>query len=175
MQQPLWVPGTSSIQASQLNAFMALVNQRYQTQISNYADLYAWSIENNQEFWELVWEFSGLVASDQGSQVLENPERMPGARWFPEARLNFAENLLRFRDDRQAVVSLREDGQRTSLTHAELYDQVAQIALALEKMGVGPGDRVAGFVPNCHYALIAMLAAASLGAIWSSCSPDFGF
>ncbi|WP_114417897.1 acetoacetate--CoA ligase [Marinospirillum perlucidum] len=175
MSQPLWQPSSSSIEASQLQRFMQQVNQRYQTQLRNYQQLYNWSVENNQEFWELVWEFTRVVAADQGSQVLENSDKMPGARWFPEARLNFAENLLRFRDDKTAVVSLREDGQRISLTHAELYDQVAQIALALEKAGVGPGDRVAGFVPNCHYALIAMLAAASLGAIWSSCSPDFGY
>jgi len=175
MTQALWQPQASAIEASQLLRFMKRVNERYRTQVSDYSQLYEWSVENNQEFWELIWEFSELKAAEQGSRVLDNPDKMPGARWFPEARLNFAENLLRFRDNRQAVVSLREDGQRTSLTHAELYDQVAQIALALEKMGVGPGDRVAGFVPNCHYALIAMLAATSLGAIWSSCSPDFGF
>lgn len=175
MTQALWQPQASAIEASQLLRFMKRVNERYRTQVSDYSQLYEWSVENNQEFWELIWEFSELKAAEQGSRVLDNPDKMPGARWFPEARLNFAENLLRFRDDRQAVVSLREDGQRTSLTHAELYDQVAQIALALEKMGVGPGDRVAGFVPNCHYALIAMLAATSLGAVWSSCSPDFGF
>jgi acetoacetyl-CoA synthetase len=175
MSRPLWQPSAAALEASQLMRFMKSVNERYEAQVNNYQQLYNWSVDNSEEFWELVWEFSGVVASDQGSRVLENPDRMPGARWFPEARLNFAENLLRFRDDRQAVVSLREDGQRTSLTHAELYDQVAQIALALEKMGVGPGDRVAGFVPNCHYALIAMLASASLGAIWTSCSPDFGF
>ncbi|SFX74452.1 acetoacetate--CoA ligase, partial [Marinospirillum alkaliphilum] len=156
-------------------AFMQRVNERYQQSLSHYEDLHQWSVVNPEEFWEMMWEFGEVVAAEQGSRVLENADRMPGARWFPEARLNFAENLLRFRDDRTAVVSLREDGQRVSLTFAQLHDQVAQIALALEQAGVVPGDRVAGFVPNCHYALMAMLATASLGAIWSSCSPDFGF
>ena len=100
---------------------------------------------------------------------------MPGARWFPDAKLNFAKNLLRFRDTSLAVVSLSEDGQRSALTYVQLYKQVAEVAAALKLAGVLPGDRVAGFTPNCHYALVAMLAATSLGAIWSSCSPDFGF
>lgn len=175
MTQPLWQPTAAAIESSPLRAFMQRVNERYQQSLSHYEDLHQWSVANPQEFWELMWEFGEVVAAEQGSRVLDNADRMPGARWFPEARLNFAENLLRFRDDRTAVVSLREDGQRVSLTFAQLHDQVAQIALALQKAGVAPGDRVAGFVPNCHYALMAMLATASLGAIWSSCSPDFGF
>ncbi|MBE0507662.1 MAG: acetoacetate--CoA ligase, partial [Marinospirillum sp.] len=173
MTQPLWQP--TAIESSPLSAFMQRVNDRYQQSLTQYEDLHQWSVANSEEFWELMWEFGEVVAAEQGSQVLENANKMPGARWFPEARLNFAENLLRFRDERTAVISLREDGQRVSLTFAQLHDQVAQIALALQKAGVAPGDRVAGFVPNCHYALMAMLAAASLGAIWSSCSPDFGF
>ena len=175
MNQPLWQPTAAAIESSPLSAFMQRVNERYQQSLNHYEDLHQWSVANPEEFWELMWEFGEVVAAEQGSRVLENADKMPGARWFPEARLNFAENLLRFRDERTAVISLREDGQRVSLTFAQLHDQVAQIALALQKAGVAPGDRVAGFVPNCHYALMAMLAAASLGAIWSSCSPDFGF
>lgn len=175
INQPLWQPSAASLAASPLTNFMQKVNDRYQQQLTSYEDLFQWSNANSAEFWTQVWEFGGVVAAEQGSQALVDAHKMPGARWFPEARLNFAENLLKFRDDRPAIISLHENGQRTALTHAELYTQVAQIAAGLQKAGVKPGDRVAGFVPNCHYALIAMLAATSLGAIWSSCSPDFGF
>ncbi|GLR65285.1 acetoacetate--CoA ligase [Marinospirillum insulare] len=175
VNQPLWQPSPSSIAASPLAAFMQQVNEGYQLQLTSYEDLFQWSNTHSAEFWSEIWDFGGVVAAEQGSQALVDAHKMSGARWFPEARLNFAQNLLKFRDDRPAIISLHENGQRISLTHAQLYDQVAQISAALQKAGVKPGDRVAGFVPNCHYALIAMLAATSLGAIWSSCSPDFGF
>jgi len=175
INQPLWQPSPASIAASPLAAFIQQVNKRYQQTITTYEDLFQWSNVNSADFWSEIWAFGGVVAAEQGSQTLVDAHKMPGARWFPEAKLNFAQNLLKFRDDRPAIIALHENGQRISLTHAQLYDQVAQISAALQKAGVKPGDRVAGFVPNCHYALIAMLAATSLGAIWSSCSPDFGF
>lgn len=173
--QPLWQPSAASIQASPLQAFMQRVNKKYNLDLQDYAQTYAWSNNNSADFWNELWDFAGLVAEHKGARVLVDADKMPGAQWFPDARLNFAENLLRFRDERPAVVSLHENGRRLTLTYAQLYKEVAQVAAGLAAAGVQSGDRVAGFVPNCHYSLVAMLAATSLGAIWSSCSPDFGF
>ncbi len=175
MTQPLWTPSEEAIHQSPMWAFMQRVNRNHSLALNNYQSLHDWSLRHSPEFWSEVWDFCEVRASHKGDSQLINPERMPGAQWFPEARLNFAENLLRYRDERPAVISTREDGQRIALSHAELYDQVAQVAAALKQLGVQPGDRVGGFVPNGHHALIAMLATASLGGIWSSCSPDFGF
>lgn len=174
-ESPLWQPSHQYIQHSQMQRFMDKANQHYGLNLTHYDDLYQWSVEHHQSFWAMVWEFGGVVAGEQGAKALIEESKMPGARWFPEARLNFAANLLRHRGNDNAIISLQEDGQRTSLTRDQLYQQVAQLALGLVKAGVNKGDRVAGFVPNCHYAVIAMLASASLGAIWTSCSPDFGF
>lgn len=175
MNQPLWQPSAAVIELSPIHQFMQEVNKRYKLDLKDYSELFDWSVSNLEGFWDQVWDFGGVVGSKGSNRILENPNLMPGARWFPDAKLNFAKNLLRFRDTSLAVVSLREDGQRTALTYAQLYKQVAEVAAALELAGVLPGDRVAGFTPNCHYALVAMLAVTSLGAIWSSCSPDFGF
>jgi acetoacetyl-CoA synthetase len=147
--------------------------------------LHDWSIAHPERFWPLVWEYCGVVAEeredrDPWDEVVIGLERMAppdpelGPRWFLGARLNFAENLLRYSDDREALVSWNELGRQSSLTYAELNEQVAQVAAALRAHGIQPGDRVAGFLPNIPEAIIAMLATASLGAIWSSCSPDFG-
>ena len=127
-----------------------------------------------EQFWSEVWDYCGVVSSVRGDAVLENAEQFPGAQWFPQAKLNFAENLLRFRDQRPALVSLLESGVRRELSYAELYEQVEQLASSLRASGVQAGDRVAGFLPNINEAVVAMLAASSIGAIWSSCSPDFG-
>jgi acetoacetyl-CoA synthetase len=147
--------------------------------------LHDWSTAHPERFWPLVWEYCGVVAEeredrDPWEEVVIGLERMAppdpelGPRWFLGARLNFAENLLRYSDDREALVSWNELGRQSSLTYAELNEQVAQVAAALRAHGIQPGDRVAGFLPNIPEAIIAMLATASLGAIWSSCSPDFG-
>jgi len=175
MNQPLWQPSAAAIEQSPLHHFIQQVNRRYKLGLNNYGELYDWSVSNLEGFWDQVWDFSKVIGSKGSNRILENADLMPGARWFPDAKLNFSKNLLRFRDSSLALVSLREDGQRTDLTYAQLYKQVAEVAAALKLAGVLPGDRVAGFTPNCHYALVAMLATASLGAIWSSCSPDFGF
>jgi len=175
MNQPLWQPSAAAIEQSPLHHFIQQVNSRYKLGLNNYGELYDWSVSNLEGFWDQVWDFSKVIGSKGSNRILENADLMPGARWFPDAKLNFSKNLLRFRDSSLALVSLREDGQRTDLTYAQLYKQVAEVAAALKLAGVLPGDRVAGFTPNCHYALVAMLATASLGAIWSSCSPDFGF
>jgi acetoacetyl-CoA synthetase len=140
----------------------------------SFSQLYGWSIAAPDQFWQSVWSFCGVVAEAQGSITITEPERMPGARFFPEARLNYAENLLRRRDDADALVFHGEERVRRRLSWRQLYDQVAHLARALKAMGIQPGDRVAGFVPNMPETIVATLATASIGAIWSSCSPDFG-
>ncbi len=139
----------------------------------SYAELHAWSIEHAEDFWNLVWEF-GEVRGERRGPTLVDGQRMPGAQWFPQARLNYAENLLRRRDDADAIVFWGENRIRRRLSHQNLYILVSRLAQALADAGVGPGDRVAGYLPNLPEAAAAMLATASLGAIWSSCSPDFG-
>jgi acetoacetyl-CoA synthetase len=146
---------------------MALAGQK------SYAALHAWSVERSEEFWNLLWEFCEVQGTRSGPTLL-NGERMPGAQWFPQAKLNFAQNLLRRRDAGEAIVFWGEDRVRRRLSHRNLYDLVSRLAQALADAGVGKGDRVAGYLPNVPEATAAMLATASLGAIWSSCSPDFG-
>lgn len=174
MSAPLWQPSSQRIESSNLQHFIKQVNATQSLTLTDYSDLYNWSIDKTEDFWSELWDFAGVIADKKSETVLENPEKMPGARWFPDSKLNFAENLLKFRDDRTAIVFRGEKGQRKSLTYNELYLQVAQYAAGLKKMGVVKGDRVAGFVPNCAETLIAMLATTSIGAVWSSCSPDFG-
>jgi len=174
MSAPLWQPSSDRISSSNLQQFIQRVNDQHKLALKDYTDLYRWSIDQTEDFWSELWDFAGVIADKKSDVVLANPEKMPGARWFPESKLNFAENLLKFRDDRPAIVFRGEKGQRKALTYNELYQQVAQYAVGLKNAGVVKGDRVAGFVPNCAETLIAMLATASLGAVWSSCSPDFG-
>lgn len=141
---------------------------------SDYAGLYRWSVDRPEEFWSALWDFGGVVAQREPDRVVEAFDCMPGARWFPGAELNFAENLLRFDDDRPALVAWNETGRGRSLTYRQLRLEVGALAGALEREGIQPGDRVAGVVANVPEAVTAMLAATSLGAVWSSCSPDFG-
>jgi acetoacetyl-CoA synthetase len=156
-----------------MSAFMLEVNASFGLKLSDYGSLYAWSITERADFWRLLWDFCG-VRGDPGSPVILNDDRMPGARWFPEARLNFSENLLRRRDDADAIVFWGEDRVRRRLSHRQLHDQVARVARALHQSGVKAGDRVAAILPNMPETVVAMLASASLGATWCSCSPDFG-
>jgi acetoacetyl-CoA synthetase len=139
----------------------------------DYAELHRWSIEHSADFWALLWQFAE-VRGTQGKLRLIDGDRMPGAQWFPDARLNFAENLLRERDDALAISFWGEEEVKRRLTRSELHDLVSQLAQALRAAGVQKGDRVAAYLPNMPEATAAMLATASLGAIWSSCSPDFG-
>ncbi len=171
--EPLWSPSAERIAAANLTRFMQAAGTRAGRTFAGYDDLWQWSVDERAAFWDTLWDFCGVVG-DKGERLLEDGERMPGARWFPGARLNFAENLLRHRDDRLALVFRGEDGTRLTLTYAGLYQAVAEVAAALRGAGVGPGDRVAGFLPNHPQTVIAMLATTSLGATWSSCSPDFG-
>jgi acetoacetyl-CoA synthetase len=175
MSKLLWTPSAERIARSNLARFLAAVNRERNLALADYDALYDWSVSDIPAFWEAVWKFAEMRASAPFEAVLENPV-MPGATWFRGARLNFAENLLRHRDDRVALAFVAEGGKAPeTLTHAELYDRVARFARFLSQAGVKAGDRVAGFLPNRPEAIIAMLAATSLGAIWSSCSPDFGF
>jgi acetoacetyl-CoA synthetase len=175
MNKPIWEPGTERIERSNLNRFMRFVRESTgNDDIRRYAPLYEFSVRQPERFWPLVWEFCGIRAHGDMEPVLVDRDKMPGARWFPNVTLNFAQNLLRFRDDRTAIVFRNEWGHKRELTYAELHAEVGRLAHALRQAGVGVGDRVAGFMPNIPETIIAMLAATSLGATWSSCSPDFG-
>ncbi len=174
MSKLLWKPGKERIDNSNMYRFITYINKKYNQNFSKYDQLYEWSIDNIPHFWEAMWEFSGITASKPFEQVIDNLEKMPGARWFSGARLNFAENLLRYKDDRVALIFKGEDRNSVKMTYAELYTEVARVAGALKEIGVKKDDRVVGFMPNTPETIVAMLAAASIGAVWSSCSPDFG-
>ena len=172
---PIWKPSAQRIAGTCLTAFSAAAGRRWNRRLANadFSTLHAWSIDHPEEFWVSVWEF-GEVRGEMGARVVIDREKMPGAQWFPDARLNFAENLLRRRDAADALVFWGEDKIRGRASHAELYRAVAQTAAALRAMGVVKGDRVAAYLPNLPAAVVAMLATASIGAIFSSASPDFG-
>lgn len=174
MKTPLWVPSEERKQQANMTDFMAYVNRRFGLQIDDYRQLHAWSVENIPDFWAAVWDYVGIRAQRPFSQVVDDLEKFPGARWFVGAELNFAENLLRYRDDHIALLFRNEAGQRRTLTYAELYTQVARLAASLRDLGIQPGDRVVGYLPNIPETVIAMLAATSLGASWASCATDLG-
>jgi len=154
--------------------FMKLVNERHNLNFKDYPGLYQWSVDNIADFWRLMWEFAEVKHSKSYDRVVDDLDKMPGAKWFPGAKLNFAENLLRYRDDQPALIFKSESQPTTRLTYGELNNEVARVAKALKDSGVNIGDRVVGFMPNMPQTIIAMLAAVSIGATWSSCSPDFG-
>lgn len=174
MAKLLWTPSKERIESTNMYRFMQEINRDQGTDFKTYDDLYQWSVENLELFWAKVWEFLGIKSSTPYDRVIDDPKKMPGATWFSGARLNFAENLLRNRNDNTALIFRGEDRVRRTLTFNELYLETAAVASALKKAGIKPGDRVVGFIPNMPEAIIAMLAATSIGATWSSCSPDFG-
>jgi acetoacetyl-CoA synthetase len=174
MSKPLWKPSEQRIKDSNMFRFMQVVNQTHGTNFTDYDGLYQWSVENIEAFWAEMWRFADIKSSKEYQSVIDDPTRMPGAHWFMGSRLNFAENLLRYRDDKTALVFRGENTVRRSLTYKELFAATAKVATSLRQAGVVPGDRVVGFMPNMPESIIAMLAATSLGATWSSCSPDFG-
>jgi acetoacetyl-CoA synthetase len=155
-------------------SFMMYVNERFKKDFANYDQLYQWSVTDIADFWAAVWDFLQIKVSRPYDQVVDDLSKMPGARWFPGARLNFAENLLQYRDDKTALVFQGEGQSPIYWSYAQLYDETARVARSLKNMEVGPGNRVVGYMPNMAQTIVAMLAAASLGATWSSCSPDFG-
>ncbi|RFF27689.1 MULTISPECIES: acetoacetate--CoA ligase [unclassified Wenzhouxiangella] len=174
MTEPLWRPSAERRSRANLSRFIQLINQQLDPHVHDWETLYRWSVDNPQDFWKAMWEFGDVVAETRGHDAVENWPAMPGTRWFPQARLNFAENLLRHRDDRAALVFANEDGVHRHISYAELHAEVARVAAALREMGVEEGDRVAAYLPNLPETVIAMLAATSIGAVFSSCSPDFG-
>ena len=174
MSKLLWQPAEERLKKTNMYHFMEYVNARCDMSLANYDELYGWSIDESPVFWETLWAYSEVIHSRSYDQVVDDIKKMPGARWFQGARLNFAENLLRYRDQRIAL-SFKGEGRSTvSITYGELYQQVAGLAQSLRDLGIKPGDRIAGFMPNMIETVIAMLAATSIGAVWSSCSPDFG-
>ncbi|MGH8042122.1 MAG: acetoacetate--CoA ligase [Rudaea sp.] len=175
MVKPIWEPGKERIEAANINRFMRFVREQTgNDDLRRYAPLYDFSVRSPEKFWKLVWEFCGIRATGDLDPVLIDGDKMPGAKWFPKVRLNFAQSLLRFKDDRIALIARNEWGHKREFTYAQLHIEVGKLAHALRAMGVVDGDRVAGFLPNIPEAAIAMLATASIGAVWSSCSPDFG-
>ncbi len=170
----LWRPSRERIARSNITRFIHLVNQRWNAGVRDSQQLYDWSVREPEQFWIALWDFCGVVAETRGDRVLVDGDKMPGAKWFPDARLNFAENLLRQRDDDTAMVFWGEDKVRRRMSYAEVYDAVSRTAQALSAAGVKEGDRIAAVMPNMPETIIFMLATTSIGAIWSSCSPDFG-
>ncbi len=173
MEEPLWRPSEERISQSNLTSFTRFAEELLNKKISTYQELYEWSVSDIREFWKSIWIFSGIIHSKPFTNVLSS-ENMFKAKWFEGAELNFAENLLRYRDNKIALISSRENSPTVKLTYSELYKNVSSLSASLKEMGIKKGDRVAGFVNNLPESIIAMLAATSLGAIWSSCSPDFG-
>ncbi len=169
-EPPLWTPDAARVADAHLTRFAAPLGFAP----PDYAGLWRWSVDQPADFWRAVWDFCGVQAHQAPTTVLEHPERMPGARWFPGATLNFAEHLLRHTGAQDAIVATDERGRRRVLSRDALRARVAEVAAALAADGVRAGDRVAGFLPNTLEAVVAMLATTSLGAVWSSCSPDFG-
>ena len=173
LDTPLWSPSPERQARTNMTAFMRLASERWHTQLSDYESLYQLSIDRSNDFWRLMWEYGDIVG-EMGKRTIENPGQMPGARYFPDALINFAENLLRRRDEAAAIVFWGESGVRRTMTYADLFRQVTAFAGALREAGIQPGDRVGGYVPNLPEAIVAALGAAAIGAVWSSCSPDFG-
>ena len=173
MSAPLWSPTPERVAASAMAAFMARVNANHGLTLDGYDMLHRWSVTHPELFWNEIWDDSAVIG-DKGSVTLLDADHMPGARFFPEARLNFAENLLRGAGDGPALLFNNEGRMAAPISHAQLRADVARLAAVLKSWGVAPGDRVAAFMPNCPETIVAMLAAASLGAVFSSCSPDFG-
>ena len=173
LNQPLWMPSAEQIARAQVTDFRHRVAADWQVELADYPALYEWSVAESEKFWISLWDWAGVIGA-RGDVALIDGDRMPGAQWFPEARLNFAENLLRRRDAADALVFWGEDRVKRRMSFAELHAAVSRVAQALRAAGVGEGDRVAGFMPNMPETIVAMLAATSLGAVWSSCSPDFG-
>ena len=174
MAKLLWTPSEDRIKRTNMYRFMTEINGKYGKQFVSYPELYQWSVENIADFWATMWDFAGIKASEPYRQVIDDVGKMPGATWFSGAKLNFAENLLRYQDDRIALIFKGEDAEPRRMTYAQLYDEVARVAKSLKSLGIKSGDRVVGFMPNMPESIIAMLAATSMGAAWSSCSPDFG-
>jgi len=174
MRKPLWVPSKERVKQANITRFINFVNEKHNMEISAYNELYKWSIESIPDFWAAVWEFADIKSSRKYSVVVDDLRKFPGAKWFVGARLNFAENLLRHRDDYLAFIFRGENQRSTQMSYGQLYDSVVRLANSLRELGVAAGDRVAAYMPNLIETAIAMLAATSIGAAWSSCGAELG-
>jgi acetoacetyl-CoA synthetase len=170
----LWQPGERAIEEAQVTQFARHLIRKRRLDLNSYPEFHRWSVENPEAFWSDVWDFCAVVASRKGATVLVDGDKMPGAKWFPEARLNVAENLMRRGDRGDAFVLWDEGGFRRRLSYSELTSEVSRAAQALKALGLRAGDRVAAFIPNIPETGVLALAALSQGIVWSSCSPDFG-
>jgi acetoacetyl-CoA synthetase len=173
MTQPLWTPSAERVEATHLARFIRQLADFDDCGTDSFDSLHRFSVQQPEAFWKAMWDYAGVIG-EPGEQVLANPGLMPGAQFFPDAQISFAENLLRYRDDRIALSFYNETGQHRELSYRQLYLETARVAAALKAHGIQPGDRVAAFMPNVPETIIAMLAANAVGATWSSCSPDFG-
>ena len=174
LKKPLWIPSEDKIKNANITRFIGYVNRRYSKNFKSFGDLYQWSIDRIPDFWEAFWDFAEIKASKKYDLVVDDLKKFPGATWFVGAKMNFAENLLRYRDDRLAFIFRGETKKSAKMAYAELYATVARLAKSLRETGIRPGDRVAGYMPNMIETAIAMLAATSIGAVWSSCATDIG-
>jgi acetoacetyl-CoA synthetase len=174
MEKLLWTPSENRINSSNMKNYIGFVNKREKLSIVEYNDLYDWSINNIPQFWTSIWDYTGIIHSEPYKEVIDDIKKMPYAKWFNGSKLNFAENILKYRDDNKAIIFKGEGRDSISVSYKEMFIKVAQIASSLKKTGVIKGDRVVAFMPNIPETVFAMLAATSLGAVWSSCSPDFG-
>ena len=170
---PLWTPSAQRIAQTNMTAFMQTVAARFGVPVPSYEALHRFSIDRNADFWQTMWDVGGILG-EKGERTVERPGEMPGARYFPDGRINFAENVLKRRDDAPAILFNGEGQRHRTLTFGQLARDVSAFAAALRRAGIRPGDRVAGYIPNMPEAIIAGLGAAAVGAVWSSCSPDFG-
>ena len=170
---PLWSPSEAEIRASRLTEFSSFCEKRVGRKFSDYSELHAWSCELGGEFWDALWDYSGIVG-EKGERIVADEEKMPGAAYFPDASINYAENLLKFRGDGEAIVFRCEDKLEKRISRRQLYELVSRFQQAFDAMGLKKGDRIAAMLPNMPETIAAMLAATARGAIWSSCSPDFG-
>ena len=174
MADPLWRPSEAAMAATHMRAFMRAAANRSGQDLADFDALHAWSVADPAAYWDLMWDYAGVVAETKGERIIADADKMPGARFFPDARLNYAENLLRQKGGAPALIMRREDGLRTEWSWDELRAFTAKVAHALDMHHVGEGDRVAAYLPNMPEAIGAMLGAAAGGRVWSSCSPDFG-
>lgn len=177
MEAPLWIPSPQTVETANMTAFLKTVNERFSLHLSDYEELYAWSVANIEPFWKTLWDHCDIKAETQGDVILERHSDFKSAAFFPHARLNYAENLLHHATkfpDQDAIVFWGEDKIKRRLSSQDLISQVAKLSAYFKEQGLKPGDRVAGYLPNLPETVIAMLATTSLGGVWASCSPDFG-
>jgi acetoacetyl-CoA synthetase len=177
-KNPLWKPSQSRIDQSNMMDFLHYVNEKHSLNMSSYDELYDWSVDHYKDFWKAIWEKSEMIHSGEVEAIhipANRNDKIPRGEWFTGAKLNFAENLLRYKDDKTAIIAFNESREERRITYGELNNLVAKCAFAMRQLGVVKGDRVAGYISNIPEAIIAMLAASSIGAIWSSTSPDFGY